>query len=272
MRPRDGRDGRSPMLASTLAEAVSPGDRPLRESDNTLCCFRMESEGLRGRISQSLTERNQRSAPDMRIAVAVVVAAALAAIGLAVLLGTEEDPTSQFGEGGLVTILSFFALLTAAFLAWRCFVNHPVRESADRRFWQLLSGGFSFFAVDEVLQGHEKLGSFLADHVFGEPAIFRNWNDVIVICYGVVALVVLVRFLPEVLRLPGFVNLLVVGFSFFVAHTAIDSLTDSTIKDYFEESAKLFANVFFALAMATALLGIRLPAETALLTGNSVRG
>lgn len=163
----------------------------------------------------------------------------------------------QFLEGHSVTALSSAFMAMTAGLAWACHLGRP-REPAGwfRWFWPAFSLGFLFFSLDEILEFHEGLGSWMKT-ALGSSETFRNWNDAVVVGYGVVALIALAAFLPEVLRYPRFAELLATGFGFFVVHTAIDSLMTSSSKNIPEESAKLFATAFFALAALTVVMTLQ---------------
>ena len=102
--------------------------------------------------------------------------------------------------------------------------------------------------------------------MLGRSDFFKNWNDLIVILYGVIALFVLLRFAPRVLRLPLHPELIALGFLSYVIHTGTDSLPHDEVgplaflrnlpTGIIEESAKLFASTFFAMAMLQGLLVI----------------
>ena len=117
-------------------------------------------------------------------------------------------------------------------------------------FWGLSAGGFLFFSFDELLQFHERLGEFIASTPIGPAEIFRNWNDVIVIGYGMIAILVLFYCLPAILRIPMVAETLALAFGFYLTHTIIDSTQVRTsLSIIVEESAKLFSSAFLALAM-----------------------
>jgi len=117
-------------------------------------------------------------------------------------------------------------------------------------FWLLAAAGFLFLSLDELLQFHERFGVLVEASSVGAPDSFRNWNDVLVISYGLIWLTVLMAFLPEVLRYPRFAELVATGFVFGILHTAFDSMVlHSAEKIIVEESDKLFCVAFFAMAM-----------------------
>ncbi len=122
----------------------------------------------------------------VRAIVPWMAAAILVYLAVAVLLAPSGEPEKYFvEEPGLVNALS--AILLA--IAGGFFVVLYSGQATGRAklFWGLLSVGFLFFALDELVQGHEKLGGKL-DSVLGGAGGFRNMGDVIVIAYGLVAL------------------------------------------------------------------------------------
>lgn len=202
----------------------------------------------------------------VRVCAPVVVAlSGVVALGLAV--APEGDLDYQFREEeGIITTLSAIFLAMASGFAGAAFLTERKPGHGLRPWWALTSAGFFFFACDELLRFHEHVGTWVRHHLLGRPTFyFRNWNDVIVLLYGVVALVVIAYFLPRVLRLPLYVELLAVAFLSYCVHTGVDIMPhdDSVIGRFMssipssipEESAKLFASTFFAVAM---LQGLRL--------------
>ena len=83
----------------------------------------------------------------------------LVLVNVALTIGDGGD--RPFEEWGFVTILSSVALTTAGVLSLVCFACHPEPRSFGRWFWALAGVGFLFFAVDELFQGHEKVGDRL---------------------------------------------------------------------------------------------------------------
>lgn len=195
--------------------------------------------------------------PVLWLQVLVILLFVAAYIALAYWFGTEQQPDRHFDEGGAIDILSaLFLVMTGAF-AWACFLLRACDQDWGRWFWLLLSAGFLFLALDEMLEFHESFDGWIRNTWVGWPPLFRNWNDVIVIGYGVAGLALLVTFRSEMLRLPRAAVLLGLGGLFYVIHTGIDSLVSgSPMKSVVEESAKLIATAFFALAMLAALMAL----------------
>ena len=87
---------------------------------------------------------------------------------------------------------------------------------------------------------------------------FRNWNDAVVIVYGVIALFVIVGFVPEIIRYRGVAEIMVIGFVFYVMHTLVDAMADpeTPLSMIIEDATKLFASSYLAMSMLVAVLGI----------------
>lgn len=208
-------------------------------------------------IKTSLAERKLIKIPSISRIILFLVFFLLIYIILSVILVPHNQPYYHFGEEGAITALSAVMLAMAGGFAGCAFFLSRRRGDFLRYFWFLNGLGFSFFALDELLQFHEKLGNLITKSPIGPTETFRNWNDVIVIGYGVIAIGVLLYFLPEIFRYPKFVELLLTSCAFYFIHTLIDSTQErSTISVIFEESAKLFSSTFFAISMFVGLVGI----------------
>ena len=176
---------------------------------------------------------------------------------VAVVVGAGDGRYAEFREGHSVGVLTaLFHGMTAA-LAWACLmISWRNGRPRSRWFWTLMTIGFLFFGLDEMLEFHERAGNTLSDS-FGDAGIFRNWNDVVVLLYGVAGLSFVLTFRREILRFPRFAEMLVLGFVFYGLSSGIDSVFDAgALKNVPEESAKLLAAAFFSLAGMAALLSI----------------
>ena len=154
----------------------------------------------------------------------------------------------------VIDVLAFFSIKIGLSMSW-----HLPHNSNDwlQFFWLLTAIGFLFFSFDELMQFHEKLGGLIKRSSVGPTRTFRNWNDVIVIAYGVVAIPVVFYFLPEILRLPRVTEIFVIALSCYGIHTIIDSTQRRTsVSIILEESAKLFSSAFFAITMIFGILTI----------------
>lgn len=216
----------------------------------------------RRHVLEALEERRQRSTiPIFRWLGIGVVSINLLVIAVALVIGPDAEPHLEFVEGGLVTYGSAGYMVATSGFAFLCFLLRFRAPGLGKLFWLMTSVGFFFFAVDELFEIHENLGVWANDAVAAPPSSLRNWDDLLVIGYGIVGLFVLLLFLPEVLRPARFAELLSIAFAFYIVHTAIDSivLRNDIWKIAPEESAKLFSASFFALSMLIALIAVAKP-------------
>lgn len=133
----------------------------------------------------------------------------------------DERPTA-FMEEGIVTLLSSVYLGLTGVIALACGLFYDRLSKYGRAFWVGLGGVFLFLAADERLQFHESAGYALHDRTDSGP--FRNWNDVVVMGYGIAAFIVAFVFLSEIVRLPRVGVLFGQAFLFYAIHTTIDSI------------------------------------------------
>jgi hypothetical protein len=222
-------------------------------------------------IRDALASRRRIEAPHLwTLAVPVLVLLAVI-VTIALLAAPADDIDYHFrSEKGIVTACSAISLSMASGFAGACLLTEGRPGYGLRVWWLLTFLGFLFFACDELLRFHENIGT-LVRHQVGDPrSTFRNWNDVVVVLYGVIAVGVLGWLGPRVLRLPLHAELLACGFVCYVLHTTIDVLPHrgGVIGDFMgsfassipEEGFKLGAAMFFAIAMLSALrILIRVP-------------
>ena len=209
------------------------------------------------KIKEALQLRAQETTPSILLPVTVLIAFLLGFIVLALLVAPPHKLHEEFKEDGMVTALSAVLLSMTGAFAGLCFYLKHQATGWGRYFWLLTALAFLFFALDELLEFHERLGWWLDDTEIGPTTSFRNWNDVVGIVYGLIGLTVASSFLPEVLRYPRVVNLLITAFVFFGLHTLIDATQRySSTSVVLEESCKLFASGFFALSMLVGVVAI----------------
>ena len=131
-------------------------------------------------------------------------------------------------------------------------------RAKDRRiwFWLVMTVSFAFLAFDELLQFHERIGRVVER--IAAPGIFRSWDDIIVIAYGVVALPALIAFLPSLIRYRMVFEMFAVAFVFYGIHTLIDSTSEppTAVSVILEESAKLYCGAFLALGAFVGFIGV----------------
>ena len=210
------------------------------------------------KLRNSYSSRDQIQLPSFKNVIIFVNGFIVAAIILALNIHPEGNYGYHFDEEiGVITAISAVFLSIAAGLAGSSFYFSDKRNFSQRFFWFLTMVAFTFLALDELMQGHEKLGRIIKTEWLGPSQTFRNWNDAIVIFYGIVALIFLAFFLPTIIRYPKFLEMFVISLFFYIIHTAIDSLTvdKTSLSVVFEESFKVFSSANFANAMFIGLLG-----------------
>jgi hypothetical protein len=183
-------------------------------------------------------------------------------------LAPDGLPRFYFDEGGPIDSLSTVFLAAGAILAGTAWLAARGRDDADRHFWLLGGAGLAFLTLDERMQIHERLQDDWLEPTFGALAWKSgNWNDLVVILYGLVAVGLLLLVLPGVLRHRATRNLLAVGVACYVMHVTIDLLFGGVWwKNCVEESFKLLAGASFMLAFLQPVLKWRSSA------GPSMRG
>jgi hypothetical protein len=171
------------------------------------------------------------------------------------ILAPGHHKNQFFREGGTIDWLSTVFLATAGLFAWLTWTARKYERWSERWFWLASSIGLAFLAIAERFQVHERLQKQWLEPLYGDPAVLRNWNDLAVIGYGLIALAVLLAALPAVLRhrLPK--RLMIAGFGFYLIHTLIDILLPrSHPKTLFEEGFKVLAGCSLMLAYASAAM------------------
>ena len=189
----------------------------------------------------------------------LVVVCTAAWIGASLVLVPGDEPAHFhfLDERGAITVLSaLFLAAGSAFALVAFLVKHDRSMDADSWFWLLAAGGLAVLALDELLQFHERLGGFLDSDPSMKTTAFRNWNDIIVIGYGLVAVGIGLYFLPILLAYHRVILFLAIAFGMFAIHTVVDSLAEPPTHTsvVIEESAKLFTGAFILLAMLQGML------------------
>ena len=176
-------------------------------------------------------------------------------IAVAILLHPENRPIDYhfYSERGLVTGLSAFYLSSAA--AFAVATNaaisglNPDLVREPKWPWILMAAGFTFLSLDETVQFHERIGSIIGGQL--DSGGFRNWNDIIVLAYGALALPILLKLFPAIERFALTTKLLGAAFLLYALHTGIDATQSppTAVSRILEESAKLLCGAMLALSM-----------------------
>ena len=144
-------------------------------------------------------------APERRLIVGVL---ALNAVALAAASGYDFFSGRSFllSERGLVPTTDALQLLAAGILGqlaffrfWRRARISDHNEAAGIFFWLLAGWGLIFFALDDYLTIHERLGGWLASNGLLPNLLTNNVDDVIVLGYGLAGLTGVYLFRHELL-------------------------------------------------------------------------
>jgi hypothetical protein len=190
--------------------------------------------------------------------IALVLGLLLVYIALSILIHP-SDQLINFNfksERGSITLLSCLMLFSAGCLAgWtlRTLWDGPWQT---RSFWAMMTVGLPVLAADEVLQFHERFGDLMKGDGFSAGP-FRNWNDILVISYGLIAIPIAILSYREIRRYPRLLTMIGVAAFFYVATTGVDSTMDTTVSVIVEESLKVTCSTFLMLSMATGLVAAR---------------
>ncbi len=172
------------------------------------------------------------------------------------LLGPASKPDLFFNEGGPIDGLSTILFTTAAVTAWIVFWLVRGSGTPVAWFWLASAAGLAFFAIDDRFQLHERFDDDWMEPAFGAaPLGFRNWNDIAVLGYGAVALVMLAVALPAILRYRQTAVFLGVAFLCYGTHSFIDSMFRRVpAKEITEEIFKVLTGASLVMAYLQAAL------------------
>ncbi len=215
------------------------------------------STSFRDNLQDGMIYRKQAKLPNVNLVITAVIICTLASILLA-MFGIPPHKPDEYhfvNESGAITALSAIYLAMASSFSIGTLVVNVRIKNPHTWLWVVMALGFAILALDELLQFHERIGNRIGQYV--NSGIFRNWNDVIVILYGVIAIPIMTLFLPEIIRHRLLLELFIVAIVFYGIHTLIDSTQEprTTMSAIFEESAKLFCVLFLALGAFVAFLG-----------------
>lgn len=135
-----------------------------------------------------------------------------------------DIPSKHYREGSVGThisiLLLFFSGITCLFI---------YRRRRDQIIWCLIGLGFIFLALDEGFMIHERFDK--AVHGYFEikhNSVTDRLDDVLIALYGMIGVFFLYRHRTEILRYPGFLRFLGIGFCFFVLSVLFDVLSNDS--------------------------------------------
>ncbi len=187
-----------------------------------------------------------------------------------------------FGEGDLMTWISFFLLCTISYLGHKVWylrnAGAPFSWNQDAALWRILGYGFLFLAFDELLRIHETLDRVLHRIVGVKPTdMTDHLDDLIIGLYGLVGAICLLRYFRELvpflkswkyIAFAALSTILTVVLDFgasakhiwrkvFDEPKTVQLTID--ILDVVEEFFKLYAEVFFVGAFISVLTMLKRP-------------
>ena len=209
-------------------------------------------------LHEAIAKRRAARLPGVLSIVAAVTGCTLAYIMLAMIFIPANVPLEYHfvSEQGAVTALSALFLAAASTLSLAAMVTLTRAQDVHRWVWLMLACAFGFLALDELLEFHEHAGRLFDG--FGRPGVFKSWNDVLVILYGVVTLPILIGILPALLRWRLVLEMFAIAFVLYAIHTLIDATNRpaTTVSIIAEESAKLLCGAFLANGTFVGFVGI----------------
>lgn len=191
---------------------------------------------------------------------------------IALYLGIAEGHmTKYFGERRLITLLSCSQLLMISFLSFLIFEKRNEKFSlqifkSPYFIWLIMSCGFIFLALDELLMIHEKTDKLIHQLLkINETAITDRIDDVIIVFYGIIGLYVLYHYRNEMKNFTYSIAYFIVGFILLFIMNGFDIITDTNEIAFIsscyytwlcvaEESLKIFSEGIFAAGFYTCFL------------------
>ena len=175
-----------------------------------------------------------------------LVTLVLGAVVLAILASRFEDIRIA-SEGKLLTKLSIVLLGLSSIAT---LLRSIESVGWEKRLWLLISGAFIYLALDDSLLIHERIDKRI-HKIFQiqETKLSDALDGVIVLLYGLAAIVVIVVFRHVLKEYPGSFTYLGIAFFFLFAMIGLDLLEDVLhYNAYHEESCKVVSDYFFLLA------------------------
>lgn len=186
------------------------------------------------------------------------------------------NPKRYFDDQGYVSWFSFLQILFAAYLAWKIYKSRksnsitstPNKGSASYNLWAIISFGFLFLGLDEMLKIHENLDYFIHDFFqIQETANTDRIDSLIVLIYALFGVGILYWAKSELSKFSQAFPLFGIAISLTFAMIFLDLLTDTT--EFFdwlitnesiahivhktfsivEECCKIFAEGMFIIAL-----------------------
>lgn len=190
------------------------------------------------------------------IFISVVLILIYIALAIKLVPSSESIEFNFVSERGAITAFSAVLLALASAFSFGTVLLKVRKGERCYSVWFVLMLGFLFLAFDELLLIHEIIGARIGE--VRNAGSFKNWNDVVLIVYGMIAVPIGAFYFSELLRYKMVIELFFVGFLFYVGHTYIDSIyhTPTPRSIIFEESCKLFSVGFLAIGAFVGFLEV----------------
>ena len=165
----------------------------------------------------------------MRLVGTILVLDVLAVGAAGIVYGLTMNLAVTFAEFGPIQTLKAGHLLVsgvAGYLIYTRFWRLPQagqRADAPGSFFWILSGaGLVWLSIDDYVQIHERLGDVLEEDLGITIPLLNNPDDIIVLGYALVALVVVAIFFGRLRRSRAVFPLLAIGLGFLVVSLLVD--------------------------------------------------
>ena len=137
-------------------------------------------------VKQSLIQRKQLPRPDIAWQITFCSLVVAAYIFVALFVSPEQRESHFVREDGAITALSAIFLAISSGFAGVSFYLSLDSNLMCRVFWMVSTAALGFLALDELLSFQENLDIWIAGRNLATSTVFRNWNDLMVIGYGIV--------------------------------------------------------------------------------------
>ncbi|MEL6553735.1 MAG: hypothetical protein AAFQ63_09795 [Cyanobacteria bacterium J06621_11] len=194
----------------------------------------------------------------------------LAIVGTVALSAPFGKVLRQFEDGGFITYFSVIQLFILSYFACQIFkirrqnIKHPWQSSIA--IWAIISLGFSFLALDDLLMIHEWFDKVIHGiWQMEETALSDRIDDLIVGLYGLLAIGGLVYYRQEIKKYKAVLPTVIIGFVLLFLMVGVDVVsnrddilltmfspaTTANIMSWIfipEESLKLLSEAFLIIA------------------------
>ncbi len=159
-----------------------------------------------------------------------LLAATVAALIVAAIVGGLTGTLSEtFGEFGPMQALKAGELLLAGVAGYYIYTRFWRLPQAGQRvdapgsfFWILSGAGLVWLGIDDYFGIHEIVGDALEGGLGTTVPVLNNFDDLILLGYGIIGLTVVAIFFGELMRSRAVFPLLMTGIGFLIISQAVD--------------------------------------------------